>query len=112
KGYLANAAEAGQYMIDALQEIQMRHPSIGDVRGKGLMIGVEFVKDKETKEPNEAIRDMVEQAGFQYGLLLLGCGKSVIRLAPPLCITRQEIDEGLEIFEYAITLAEQEQGLR
>jgi 4-aminobutyrate aminotransferase len=109
--YLANAADAGQYMIDALEEIQARHPSIGEVRGKGLMIGVEFVKDKSTKEPAEAIRDRVENVAFQYGLLLLGCGKAVIRLAPPLCITKQEIDEGLQIFEHAITLAEQEQGL-
>ena len=109
--YLANAAEVGQYTLDALEEIQMRHPSIGEVRGKGLMIGVEFVKDKDTKEPNTAIRDMIEKYGFQYGLLLLGCGKSTIRLAPPLCITEQEIDEGLEVFEYVITMAEQEQGL-
>jgi 4-aminobutyrate aminotransferase len=112
EGYLANAAEVGQYAKDALEEIQARHISIGDVRGKGLMIGVEFVKDKSTKEPNEALRDMVEKYGFQHGLLLLGCGKSVIRLAPPLCITKQEIDDGLEIFEYVITMAEQEQGLR
>jgi 4-aminobutyrate aminotransferase len=112
EGYLANAADTGQYAMDALQEIQARHPSIGDVRGKGLMIGVEFVKDKGTKEPNEAIRDMVEKYGFQHGLLLLGCGKSVIRLAPPLCITKQEVDEGLEIFEQVITMAEHEQGLR
>ena len=109
--YLANAAEVGQYTLDALEEIQMRHPSIGDVRGKGLMIGVEFVKDKNTKEPNEAIRDRVEKYGFQHGLLLLGCGKSAIRLAPPLCITEREIDEGLEVFEFVITMAEQEQGL-
>jgi len=110
--YLANATEVGQYAIDALQEIQARHPSIGDVRGKGLMIGVEFVKDKGTKEPNEALRDMIEKHGFQHGLLLLGCGKSTIRLAPPLCLTKQEADEGLEIFEHAITLAEHEQGMR
>jgi len=75
------------------------------------MIGIEFVKDKNTKEPNAAIRDLIEKYGFQHGLLLLGCGKSAIRLAPPLCITKQEIDEGLEILEYAITMAEQEQGL-
>ncbi len=112
ESYLANAAEVGQYMKDALEEIQARHPSVGDVRGKGLMIGVEFVKDKGTKEPNEGIRDMVEKYGFEHGILLLGCGKSVIRLAPPLCITKQEVDEGLEIFEHAITLAEQEQGMR
>jgi len=109
--YLTNAAEVGQYTLDALEEIQMRHPSIGDVRGKGLMIGVEFVKDKNTKEPNAVLRDMIEKYGFQHGLLLLGCGKSAIRLAPPLCIKQQEMDEGLEIFEYAITMAEQEQGL-
>jgi 4-aminobutyrate aminotransferase len=110
--YVANAAEVGEYTMDALQEIQARHTSIGDVRGKGLMIGIEFVKDQGTKEPNEALRDMVEKYGFEHGLLLLGCGKSVIRLAPPLCITRQEIDEGLEVFEYAVTMAEQELGLR
>jgi 4-aminobutyrate aminotransferase len=110
--YLANAAEVGQYTLDCLAEIQTRHTSIGDVRGKGLMIGVEFVKDKSTKEPNEEIRNTVEQAGFEHGLLLLGCGKSVIRLAPPLCITKQEVDEGLEIFEQVITEAEKEQGLR
>jgi 4-aminobutyrate aminotransferase len=70
------------------------------------------VKDKATKEPNEAIRDLVEKYGFQHGLLLLGCGKSVIRLAPPLCITKPEVDEGLAIFEHVLTMAEQEQGLR
>jgi 4-aminobutyrate aminotransferase len=85
---------------------------MGDVRGKGLMIGIEFVKDKNTKEPNEQIRNMIEKCGFEYGLLLLGCGKSTIRLAPPLCITKQEMDEGLEIFEQVITMAEHEQGLR
>jgi len=112
ESYLANAAEVGQYALDALQEIQMRHPSLGDVRGKGLMIGVEFVKDKNTREPNEEIRNMIEDIGFEHGLLLLGCGKSTIRLAPPLCITKSEMDEGLEIFEEAITMGEKRQGLR
>jgi 4-aminobutyrate aminotransferase len=109
--YIANAAEVGQYIIDALQEIQTRHPSIGAVRGKGLMIGVEFVKDKDTKEANEEIRNKIEHIGYEHGLLLLGCGKSTIRLAPPLCITKQETDEALEIFEGAIAMAEEEQGL-
>ena len=112
ESYLENAAEVGQYALDALQEIQVRHTSIGDVRGKGLMIGIEFVKDKNTKEPNEEIRNMIEQMGFEHGLLLLGCGKSTIRLTPPLCITKKEMDEGLEIFEKVITMAEHEQGLR
>lgn len=106
--YLQNAAELGQYAIEALQEIAMRHPSIGDVRGIGLMIGVEFVKNRETKEYAPELRDAVVHRGFERGLLLLGCSKSVIRIAPPLCISKAEIDEGLEIFEEAVALAEQE----
>lgn len=109
--YLQNATEAGQYMLDALQEIQARHPSIGDVRGIGLMIGVEFVLDRKTKEPAKNLTERVVQLAFERGLLLLSCGKSVIRIAPPLCITRPEIDEGLKIFEEAIDLAEKEAGL-
>ncbi|GAB4493233.1 MAG: acetyl ornithine aminotransferase family protein [Anaerolineales bacterium] len=106
--YLQNAAEVGQYTLDALHEIAARHPSIGDVRGIGLMIGVEFVKNKETKEYAPELRDAVVHRGFERGLLLLGCSKSVIRIAPPLCISKSEVDEGLEIFEEAVTLAEQE----
>ena len=106
KEYLANAVEVGEYMLDALKEIQVRHPSMGDVRGLGLMIGVEFVKDKGTKEPADEIRNMVEEEGFKHGALMLGCGKSVIRMAPPLCITKKEADEGLGIFEEAVTFAE------
>jgi 4-aminobutyrate aminotransferase len=107
-GFMQNAAEMGEYMLDALEEIRMRHPSIGDLRGKGLMIGVDFVKDQETHEPNTAVRDAVEQLGFKYGLILLGCGKSTIRLAPPLSISKAEIDEGLKIFDHIIGLAEQQ----
>lgn len=106
--YLQNAAEVGQYALDALHAIAARHPSIGDVRGIGLMIGVEFVKNKETKEYAPELRDAVVHRGFERGLLLLGCSKSVIRIAPPLCISKAEIDEGLHTFEEAITLAEQE----
>jgi 4-aminobutyrate aminotransferase len=76
------------------------------------MIGVEFVKDKSTKEPNEGLRNKLEEIGFEHGLLLLGCGKSTIRLAPPLCITKKETDDALEIFEGAISMAEKEQGMR
>jgi 4-aminobutyrate aminotransferase len=104
--YMQNAAEMGEYMMDALAEIQARHPGIGDVRGKGLMIGVDFVKDRETREPNAELRSRVEELGFEYGLLLLGCGKSTIRIAPPLSITKAEVDEGLEIFDYIVGLAE------
>lgn len=104
--YLQNAADVGQYMLDAFHELMARHPSIGDVRGKGLMIGVEFVKDRLSKEPAEALRERIVELAFQRGLLLLGCSKSTIRIAPPLSLTRQEADDGLAIFEEAITLAE------
>jgi 4-aminobutyrate aminotransferase len=106
--YLQNAAEVGQYTLDALTEIQVRHPSMGDVRGIGLMIGIEFVKDRKSKEPADKLRDRIVDLAFKRGLLTLGCGKSVIRVSPPLCVTRSEIDEGLEILEEAITLAEQD----
>lgn len=104
--YLQNAADVGQYILDAFHEMMARHPSIGDVRGKGLMIGVEFVKDRLSKEPAEALRERIVELAFQRGLLLLGCSKSTIRIAPPLSLTRQEADDGLAIFEEAITLAE------
>ncbi|MFH1446289.1 MAG: acetyl ornithine aminotransferase family protein [Chloroflexota bacterium] len=104
--YLKNAGDVGQYTLDALAEIAARHPSIGEVRGIGLMIGIEFVKDKLTKEPAIDLRDAVIDYAFERGLLTLGCGKSAIRVAPPLSISRQEIDEGLLVFEEAITLAE------
>lgn len=106
--FLQNAAEVGSYTLDALQEIQVRHPSIGDVRGRGLMIGVEFVMDRETKEAAHDLRDRIEKLAFERGLVTLGCGSSVIRIAPPLSISKQEMDDGLEIFEDAITLAEKE----
>lgn len=106
--YMQNAAEVGQYTLDALHEIMARHPSIGDVRGLGLMVGVEFVKDRKSKYPAEELRDRVADLAFERGLILLGCGKSVVRLAPPLSVSKSEIDEGLTIFEEAITLAEKE----
>ena len=108
KGYMQNAAEVGQYTMDILSEMQSRHPSIGDVRGKGLMIGVEFVKDRTTKEPASELTERVVHLAFERGLLMLSCGQSVIRIAPPLSINRQEVDEGLAIFDEAITLAEKE----
>lgn len=108
KGFIQNATEVGQYAMDALEEIQMRHPSIGQVRGKGLMLGIDFVKDRKTHEPDGALRDRIEQLGFKYGMLLLGCGKSTIRMAPPLSISKAEIDEGLQIFDHVIGLAEKE----
>jgi 4-aminobutyrate aminotransferase len=105
-GYMQNAAVVGEYTQDALCEIMERHPNIGNVRGIGLMIGVEFVKDRLTKEPAEKMRDQIVDLAFRRGLLTLGCGKSTLRISPPLCIGKDEIDEGLAILEEAITIAE------
>lgn len=106
--YLQNASEIGEYTLDALEELMGRHPSIGEVRGKGLMIGVEFVRNRETKEPAEKLRDQIVELSFRMGLLLLGCGKSTIRFAPPLCVTREEVDKALMIFDEAISTYERE----
>jgi 4-aminobutyrate aminotransferase len=108
KEYIQNAAEVGEYTLDALEEIKVRHTSIGDVRGKGLMIGIDFIKDKETREPATELRAKIENLAYQYGLITLGCGKSAIRFAPPLSISKTEVDEGLEIFEHVVTLVEKE----
>ena len=105
--YLVNAEQVGDYALNRLADIQSRHASIGQVRGMGLMIGVEFVKDQETRQPDEDLRDRIIHLAFQNGLLLLGCGKSTIRISPPLSINQAEIDQGLAIFEDVISQAEQ-----
>lgn len=104
--YLENARVMGEYTLEALHEIKARHPSIGQVRGIGLMLGIDFVKNQQTKEYADHLRDTIVDLAFERGLLTLGCGRSVIRISPPLCITRSEMDEGLAILEEAITLAE------
>lgn len=104
--YMQNAATMGTYMMDALCEMQVRHPSMGDVRGKGLMIGVEFVQRRDTKEPARELRTQVIHRCFERGLLMLGCGQSTIRFCPPLMIGKDLVDEGLGIFERALSEVE------
>jgi 4-aminobutyrate aminotransferase len=94
-----------------LHEMTDDHPSIGDVRGKGLMIGIELVKDKETKEPAPEIRYGVIQRAFQKGLLILGCGPNTVRFMPALNISQDIADEGLTIFEEVLAEVEEEAGL-
>jgi 4-aminobutyrate aminotransferase len=105
-GMMQNAATVGEYILDALAEMQSRHPSIGDVRGKGLMIGIELVKDKKAKEPAKQLRDALVHGCFERGLLTLGCGRSSTRIMPPLMLPMQLADEGLRIFEDALIEAE------
>jgi len=95
------AAQLGNYMKEQLLSLQEKYPVIGDVRGLGLMIGVEFIKDGN-KTPAVEFRDSLMEKAFAKGLLLLGAGASSIRLAPPLVIKREEIDTGLSIIEDCI----------
>jgi len=105
-GMMQNAAAMGAYMLEALAEMQTRHPNIGHVRGKGLMIGIEFVKDRVTKEPHPEMRRRIINRCFERGLLTLGCGRSTVRFMPPLMIGKDLVDEGLEIFERVVTEVE------
>jgi 4-aminobutyrate aminotransferase len=107
EGIMDQAAETGGYILDALAEIQTRHHTIGDIRGRGLMVGIEFVEDKGSKIRNPLVRDRVIQSAFESGLLLIPCGPNSIRMTPPLNISRELTDEGLMIFEEALTAAEQ-----
>jgi 4-aminobutyrate aminotransferase len=100
---VSNAAEVGNYLKSGLQKLMARHECIGDVRGRGLMLAVEFVKDKTSRQPDADLRDRVEMASFQRGLILLGCGANSIRWSPPLILTKENVDVALEIFDEAIT---------
>jgi 4-aminobutyrate aminotransferase len=96
-GLMDNAARRGEQLITGLLEMQQSIECIGDVRGKGLMVGVELVKDRETKERAGDWRDVVLQEAFRKGLLLLGCGHNTIRFCPALTVTAKEVDVCLEI---------------
>jgi 4-aminobutyrate aminotransferase len=100
---VSNAAAVGAHMLQGLRALQDKHPLIGDVRGKGLMIGVELVKDRATKERAAEARGAVVQAMFRRGVLLLGAGKNAIRFAPPLVLTVEQADVVLRLFDDAMT---------
>ena len=100
---VSNAAEVGNYLKSGLQKLMAKHECIGDVRGMGFMLGVEFVKDKTSRQADADLRDRVEMASFQRGLILLGCGANSIRWSPPLILTKENVDVALEIFDEAIT---------
>jgi len=99
---MENATRQGAHLMKRLREMQEKYPIIGDVRGKGLMVGVEFVKDRDTKEPASQELQNVMNKCFKRGLAIITAGKSTMRFAPPLVITHEIIDEGLEIFEGAV----------
>eukprot|EP00913_Durusdinium_trenchii_P028355 g26583.t1 len=97
-----NAADVGGFLMDELRKLADRQELIGDVRGKGLMVGVELVKDRSTKERASEERNAVVQACFRRGLLVLGCGENTVRLAPPLVIDREQAATAVRILGEAI----------
>mgnify|MGYP005840730167 CR=1 FL=1 len=103
--YMAHAAAVGDLAIERLRAMQSRYEQIGDVRGKGLMIGVEFVRDRASREPAPELRDAIVQEAFRRGALVLGAGTSTIRFSPPLSIPQALLEEGLAIFEQAVGAA-------
>jgi 4-aminobutyrate aminotransferase len=104
--FAANAAVVGQYFMERLCALQAKHACIGDVRGKGLMIGMELVEDRVSKAPATALCDAVINRAFHNGLLLLSCGVSTVRFMPPLVITRAQVDEAVAILDRTLATAD------
>jgi 4-aminobutyrate aminotransferase len=101
--FVANAATVGAHLMDGIRELQKKHQLIGDVRGLGLMIGIELVKDRKTKERAIDERNALVQAMFRRGVLVLGAGKNALRLAPPLVLTKEQANSVLEILDQSLS---------
>ncbi len=102
---IANAASVGAYILDRLRDFPRRFPHVGDVRGLGLMIGIELVHDQESKERAPELRDRVVELAFERGLLVLGAGRNTIRLSPPLIVSRDQADFAVDTLEECLKLA-------
>ena len=102
-GWIENAAQMGGYLLYVFRDFIVKHEIIDDVRGKGLMIGIELVKDRATKEPVPAAMVRVETECFKRGLITLGCGQSTIRLSPPLVIDKDQCDFALKTIDEVLT---------
>ena len=100
---MANAADVGEHLLAGLCELRGKHVLIGDVRGKGLMIGIELVRDRLTKERATKERDRLIDECFNRGLLVLGAGRNTLRLSPPLVLTKAEADTAVRIIDESLT---------
>ena len=105
---LENAARQGNYIMKRLRELAEQSEIIGDVRGKGLMIGVEIVEDKDSKKPAPNLAKEIMMRSWKRGVAIITCGVSTLRIAPPLIITRELVDAALEIVEDTIKEVERE----
>ncbi len=104
-----NAADMARYVMQRISSWPEKHPLVGDVRGLGLMIGIELVKDKKTKAYAGPERDEVVDLAFKRGTLFLGAGPSAIRFCPPLIVNKEQIDTGLDVLEECISAVEKKQ---
>jgi len=104
EGLLANATEVGNHMLKRMADWPKKHRLVGDVRGRGLMIGVEIVKDQKTKEYGHEERDRIVELAFERGMLFLGCGPSTVRISPPLVVTLEEADLAMDALEESIEI--------
>jgi 4-aminobutyrate aminotransferase len=102
QGYCANAARIGEYFMKQLRTLAHRYPVIGDVRGKGLMIGMELVTDRETRTPAKTLCDALVTRAYHNGLILLSCGQSTLRFMPPLLITEADVDEAVALVDISL----------
>ena len=102
---MKNAEKQGDRLMKGLVELQKSYECMGDVRGKGLMVAIELVKDRETKEPATKLRPRIIKRAFEKGLLVLGCGENSIRFCPSLNVKAGEVDTCLTIFEEAMKKA-------
>ncbi len=102
---LANSAEVGSHMLKRMADWPAKYRVVGDVRGRGLMIGVDIVKDQKTKEYSPEGRNRIVQLAFERGILFLGCGPSTVRIAPPLIVTRDEADAAIDALEESVAIA-------
>jgi 4-aminobutyrate aminotransferase len=98
-----NAAEVGDYLQQGLKALMDKHPLIGDVRGKGLMVGVELVRDRQTKERATDERNAVVNEAFKRGMLILGAGRNAVRFSPPLVLSKAQADTAIRIFDECLT---------
>ncbi len=102
EGLLRNSQEVGGHMMKRMADWPAKYKIVGDVRGRGLMIGVEIVKDQATREYGASERDRIVEAAFERGVLFLGCGPSTVRIAPPLIVTKDEADVAMDVLEESV----------
>jgi 4-aminobutyrate aminotransferase len=102
EGLVENAAKMGALLKERLTALRSRHKTMADVRGLGLMVGVEFCRPDDGHAPDRQLRERVMQKCFEKGLLLLGCGESTLRFCPPLIVSAEEVETAVRLFDEAI----------